>query len=113
MGSPFGKLKKVKPLHWLYNLLHYKELLHNKKALEKYHINKPLFATISSKDFPDKESKAWLDVGDWAVIASQKQEFLNFPQNIQKKIIDWSSNGYMVLENFFSAFRRFSIKSCS
>jgi ectoine hydroxylase len=104
MASPFtsfkNSLKKIKPVYWVYNLFHYKELQHNRSALKKYKINKSLFGTLSSKDFPDKESKAWLDTGDSAVLAPQKETFKNFTKGIQQKIIDWSANGYMILENF-------------
>jgi ectoine hydroxylase len=103
LNSFKNSLRKIKPVYWIYNLVHYKELQHNKSALKKYKINKSLFSTLSSKDFPDKESRAWLDVGDSAQLASQKNGFKSFPENIQQKIINWSSNGYMVLENFLPA----------
>ncbi|OQP65335.1 hypothetical protein A3860_16845 [Niastella vici] len=95
-------LKHFKPVHWVYNLLHYKQLLHNRKAYKKYNLHKPLFASISSKDFPDRESRAWLDTGDSAVLAPQKEGFQQFSPQIQQKILQWSNNGYMVLENHFS-----------
>lgn len=95
-------LKNFKPVHWLYNLLHYKQLLHNKKAYKKYNLHKSLIASVSSKDFPDKESRAWLDVGDSALIASKKEGFEQFPPEIQQNIIQWSQKGYMILENYFS-----------
>lgn len=95
-------LKHFKPVHWVYNLLHYKQLLHNRKAYKKYNLHKPLFASISSKDFPDRESRAWLDRGDSAVLTPQKEGFQQFSSQLQQKILQWSSKGYMVLENHFS-----------
>ena len=95
-------MKQFKPVHWIYNLLHYKQLLHNRKAYKQYHIHKPLIASISSKDFPDKESRAWLDTGDSAQLAPQKEGFSNFSNAVQQKIRSWSANGYMVLEQYFS-----------
>ena len=94
-------LKQFKPVHWLYNLLHYKELRHNREAYRKYNLNKSLIDSISSKDFPDKESKAWLDVGDSASLAPQKDLFQQFSPAVQEKLVNWSSNGYLILENFF------------
>jgi ectoine hydroxylase len=94
--------KQFKPVHWIYNLLHYKQLLHNRRAYKQYHIHKPLIASISSKDFPDKESRAWLDTGDSAQLAPQKEGFENFSPAVQQKILNWSANGYMVLEKYFS-----------
>jgi ectoine hydroxylase-related dioxygenase (phytanoyl-CoA dioxygenase family) len=96
-------LKQFKPVHWLYNLLNYKSLRHNKAAYKKYNVQKPLIASISSKDFPDKESRAWLDTGDSASLAPQKESFAAFPAPVQQQLKDWSSNGYLILENFFDA----------
>lgn len=95
-------LKSFKPIHWLYNLLHYQQLLHNKKAYKKYNLHKSLIASVSSKDFPDKESRAWLDMSDSALEASKKEGFEQFSPAIQQNIIEWSKRGYMVLENYFS-----------
>jgi ectoine hydroxylase len=97
------RIRHFKPVHWLYNLLHYKQLLHNKKAYKKYNLHKSLIASVSSKDFPDRESRAWLDVGDSAVLAPQKEGFRQFPPHIQQQIVDWSAKGYMVLGQHFSA----------
>jgi ectoine hydroxylase len=94
-------LKQFKPVHWLYNLLNYKSLRHNKAAYKKYNVQKPLIASISSKDFPDKESRAWLDTGDSALLAPQKENFTAFSAPVQQQLKDWSSNGYLILENFF------------
>jgi ectoine hydroxylase-related dioxygenase (phytanoyl-CoA dioxygenase family) len=94
-------LKQFKPLYWIYNLFHYRQLRHNENAYRKYHLKKPLIASISSKDFPDKESKAWLDVGDSSALAPQSSSFKNFPDHVQQKILHWSRDGYIILEKFF------------
>lgn len=97
-----NKLKQIKPIHWLYNLWHFRALQHNRQAYRKYGIHKPLFASISSKDFPDKTSKAWLDINDSAVVASQNSAFLSFPEDIQQKIKDWSAKGYLIMEGLLT-----------
>jgi ectoine hydroxylase len=94
-------LKQFKPVHWIYNLLNYKSLRHNRAAYKKYNVNKSLIASISSKDFPDKESRAWLDTGNSAVLAPQRQIFAAFPAPIQEQIKNWSRDGYLILEKFF------------
>ncbi len=94
--------KQFKPLHWLYNILHYRELKHNREAYKRYNVHKPLFASISSKDFPDKESQAWLDKGNAQTLAPTKPAFNTFSTEVQQKISEWSNKGYMILENFFS-----------
>jgi ectoine hydroxylase len=96
-------LKQFKPVHWIYNLLNYRSLRHNKAAYKKYNIKKPLISSISSKDFPDKESKAWLDTGESSSLAPQKENFKQFPAAVQEQLKSWSSNGYLILENFFDA----------
>ena len=88
-------------MHWLYNLLHYKSLQHNKDAYKKYNVQKPLIASISSKDFPDKESRAWLDTGDSSQLAPQKEGFSDFSSSVQSKLLQWSKNGYLILDRFF------------
>lgn len=94
-------LKKIKPFHWAYNIWHYKRLLHNKQAFQQYGIHKPLFASISSKDFPDKKSTAWLDVGNSKDLAPNHNEFKNFSPIVQEQILNWSNNGFLLLEKFF------------
>ena len=94
-------LKQFKPVHWIYNLLNYKALRHNKAAYKKYNVQKSLIASISSKDFPDKESRAWLDTGESSQLTPQKENFAAFPLPIQEKIKNWSRDGYLILENFF------------
>jgi ectoine hydroxylase len=96
-----SRIKKLKPAHWLYNLIHYKALLHNRGAYKLYNLHKPVFASLSSKDFPDKTSKAWLDTGNSAQLVQQKEGFNAFPPAIQQQLINWSANGFMVLNNFF------------
>jgi ectoine hydroxylase-related dioxygenase (phytanoyl-CoA dioxygenase family) len=97
----FMNPKKIKPIHWIYNLFHYRAIKHNKAAYRKYNLHKPLIASVSSKDFPDKESKAWLDIEDSMYAASLKDSFNRFPAAVQQQIRSWSANGYMILENLF------------
>ncbi|MES1223271.1 MAG: phytanoyl-CoA dioxygenase family protein, partial [Bacteroidota bacterium] len=96
------KFKQFKFVHWVYNLLHYRSLLHNKAAYRKYNVHKSLIASISSKDFPDKESRAWLDVGDSRRLVFLKENFIDFPEDIQMQLTSWSENGYVLLKGFFS-----------
>lgn len=85
-----NRLKRYKFIHWIYNLIHYKKLLHNKDAYKKYHLSKPLIASISSKDFPDKESAAWLDKGYSGELAPARAEFHRLPPSIQQQVAAWS-----------------------
>src|ERR1700720_1378506 len=100
MGNHIN-LKKYKLLHWIYNLLHYKSLSHNKAAYKKYAIHRPVIASISSNNFPDKESRAWLDKGHSRELAPLKSAFSRFPDDIRQQLLSWSDKGYMILEHFF------------
>ena len=97
------KLKEYKPLHWIYNLLHVKQLHHNKEAYSKYRVHKPLFDSISSKDFPDKISSAWLDVNDSANVVATKESYQQFNPDIQEQLQQWSSNGFLHIKQHFSS----------
>ena len=101
MSNFFLLLKRFKPVHWLYNMLHYKSLLHNKKAFEHYNFHKPLFTSLSSKDFPDKKSQAWFDVGNSRQLAPTQATFSHFSAEVKEQIINWSENGFMTLPSFF------------
>jgi ectoine hydroxylase-related dioxygenase (phytanoyl-CoA dioxygenase family) len=97
-----ARFKKFKVLHWMYNLLHYKSLSHNKAAYRKYAIHKPVIASISSKNFPDRSSQAWLDTGHSRQLAPLKENFRRFSTPVQQQLLSWSDKGYMILERFFN-----------
>src|SRR5216684_9191586 len=96
-------MRRYKFLHWLYNLVHYRSLSHNRAAYRKYSVHKPLIASISSKDFPDKTSRAWLDTGNSRDLAPGKPGFGSFPVSIQQQLLNWSDKGYLIWENFLDA----------
>jgi hypothetical protein len=96
-------LKKYKLTHWIYNLIHYKSLLHNRAAYKQYHLRKPLIGSLSSKDFPDKKSKAWLDLGNSRELAPTKSQFNQFPLFLQQQLLSWSEKGYLILDYYFDA----------
>jgi ectoine hydroxylase len=100
--SFFEKLKQFKSVHWIYNLLHYKMLLHNKAAYKKYNLHKSLVASLSSKDFPDKQSQAWLDRGHSANLVASRPAFGSFTPEVQQQLLSWSDHGYIILKNHFN-----------
>ncbi len=95
-------LKQYKVTHWIYNLLHYRKLRHNRAAYRKYHLRKPLVSSISSKDFPDKVSSAWLDLGESRVLAPLREAFQSFDEATRAGLLDWSERGYLILQGFFT-----------
>jgi ectoine hydroxylase len=97
------KLKDFKPVHWVNNLLHYRQLMHNKEAYKKYGVKKSIYNSVSSKDFPDKTSSAWLDINDSSLEVEQKPGFFSFSADVQQQLKNWSSNGYLHIKNYFTA----------
>ncbi len=95
-------LKRYKFTHWIYNLLHYKNLAHNKAAYQKYAVHQPVIASISSRNFPDKTSRAWLDTGHSRELAPTKEAFQHFAPALQQDLLSWSDKGYLILPQFFS-----------
>jgi ectoine hydroxylase len=95
------RLRDFKFIHWIYNLLHYQGLKHNREAYRKYHIHKPLIASISSRDFPDTESRAWLDQHPLPEQVVSHAGFSFFPRDIQEQLLAWPERGYLVWKNFF------------
>jgi ectoine hydroxylase len=98
-----NKLKEYKLVHWINNLLHYHQLQHNKKAYRQYGVKKTIYNSISSKDFPDKTSSAWLDVNDAANIIEQQPGFSAFSADVQQQLKNWSRDGYLHIKNYFTA----------
>jgi len=98
-----SQLKRYKLFHWGYNLLHYRSLSHNKAAYRKYDFHRPVIASLSSKDFPDKQSRAWLDTGNSRDLAPTKPGFKDFPESWQQSLLDWSEKGYLIADGFFDA----------
>jgi ectoine hydroxylase len=96
------KLKQYKIVHWVYNLLHYRSLLHNKAAYQKYRIHRPMVASISSRNFPDKQSRAWLDIGDSRELAPGREVFEHFTPEIRQSLLSWSENGYLIIDRCFT-----------
>jgi ectoine hydroxylase len=95
-------LKKYKFVHWVYNLLHYKSLSHNKAPYKKYHIHQPVIASISSRNFPDKQSRAWLDTGHSRDLVTARTQFEQFSPAVRQSLLSWSDNGYLIMEGLFS-----------
>lgn len=96
------RLKKYKFLHWVYNLLHYKSLSHNKAAYKKYRLRQSVIASISSRDFPDKTSRAWLDTGESRELAPGREAFTRFTPDLRQSLLDWSDKGHLILPGFLT-----------
>jgi len=80
--------------------MHYRQLIHNKQAYKKFGIHKPLFWTISSKDFVHLTNESpWLDKKDAKVQLTHHSAFHNFSKETQEQLKSWPDKGFLVLEN--------------
>jgi ectoine hydroxylase len=104
------RLKRYRFLHWVYNLLHYRSLAHNRAAYKRYDIHLPVIASISSRNFPDKRSRAWLDTGDSRELASSRPAFGAFAPAIREAILSWSEKGYLINRGCFTGAETDSIQ---
>lgn len=96
-----GFLRNFRLVHYIYNLLHKKGLKHNKHLYELFEIKKSVYSSISHKDFIGKKAKApWLDnfVNEKDII--NHPSFSHFSEDIEKQLLKWNKNGFMVLNNF-------------
>jgi ectoine hydroxylase-related dioxygenase (phytanoyl-CoA dioxygenase family) len=59
-------------------------------------------ASISSKNFPDKQSRAWLDTGQSRDLAPTRSGFTAFPADVQESLLSWSDKGYLIMKGCFS-----------
>lgn len=96
-------IRSFKLTYVLNNLLNYSKLKQNKTLYKKYGLKKPVWANISSKDFEGLPQQAppKFDTQSLKTIADKDEIFLAFSENVQKSIINWSEDGYLILPEFF------------
>ncbi len=103
MTSASEFLRRLKLVYWINNLFNWKYLRPNKALYRKYGIKKSVFAPISSADFPDKaEELPWLDQPGALQRIEKNSTFLSFDTELQQAIRTWITDGYLILEQFFS-----------
>ncbi len=99
----FDVLRKYKWSYEWYNFFQKKALEHNIPLYEKYGLKKKYYQSISSRDFIHLESpKNRYDVVDSKDFLPKNLNFGNLPVLYQESLLNWSTNGYAILENFFS-----------
>lgn len=95
-------LRNLKVTSIVYNIFHYRQLKHNAKGYKKFSIDKPLFWTISSKDFEKTPfDLPWLDQPNAAEQLALHPELSAFSGTTQEQIKQWPENGYLILKNCF------------
>ena len=87
----------------IYNLLHRKELAHNKAAYKKYGIKKPLHSPISHADFKHLPPEyPWLDHPNDQLVAQQIEE-APLEEATKNLLRQWRRDGYLIISQFFDA----------
>ncbi len=98
-----GSLRRLKLLYSVYNLLHPSKLKRYKSNLKKYGIKKSWYGTVSSNDFKHlPQELPWLDRDVKEEDIRTKAGFDKFSTEVQKQILNWNKNGYIILRNFFN-----------
>jgi ectoine hydroxylase len=95
-------LRNLKITSIVYNLFHYRQLKHNAKGYKAFGIHKPLFWTISSKDFAHVPfNLPWLDQENAKDALEKNAELTSFSKETQEQLKQWPDNGYLILKNCF------------
>lgn len=102
--SLVDKLKRFRLLHQAYNLFSPEELKHLDKQYRKLGLNKRYFEPVSTKDFYQLEQNnlPWLDVQNSRNVLPGNESFEKIPNKFHETLLNWSDNGYAILNNFLS-----------
>ncbi len=97
-----GFLRTVKAVYVVNNLLNAPRLQRNKSLYKKWGLKKSIFSPISSRDFKRMEQQdiPWIDRPNALESLANNAEYQAFPPDIQAKIRQFITEGYLVLENF-------------
>lgn len=97
-------LRRYKLPYTIYNFFHKKALVHNLKHYKHYGIDKKYYSSISSEDFIGLESPPnTYDVKDSEVELPKNDIFKTLDPAIQSKLLSWSKDGYVILDQFLSS----------
>lgn len=95
-------LRNLKITSIVYNVFHYRQLKHNAKGYKTFGIDKPLFWTISSKDFAHTPfNLPWLDQPNAPEELAKHPGLSTFSSSTQEQLKQWPANGYLILKNCF------------
>jgi len=100
----WATLRRMRVLHMLHNITHWKQLKQNKALYKKFGVEKNVVASISHKDItkPGREIP-WLDRPDAPAQLQRHPELKRFPRQWQEQLLAWPERGYMILEKFADA----------
>ncbi len=98
-----GKLRNLKAVYVLNNLLNARRLRHNVALYQRYGLRKSIFSPLGSRDFRPEHHPdiPWIDRPGALDNLEQNAEFQQFPLEQQQAIRQFVEKGYLVLNRFF------------
>ncbi|MEO5644943.1 MAG: hypothetical protein ABIQ40_10530, partial [Bacteroidia bacterium] len=97
----WSTLRRMRILHVLNNVLHYRKLKTNKELYRKYGIDKSVLASLAHKDISNPGIDIpWLDKENGIEKLKQHSSLSKFPVQWQEELLKWPEKGYMVLKRF-------------
>lgn len=98
-----GVLRQLKPLYVINNWLNREQLQHNRELYAKYGLQKSIYSSIGSSDFPQHHVDIpWLDRPDARQTLENHPDFGKFSQEMQREFVRFVEDGYLILKGFFS-----------
>ena len=96
-------LRQFKISYTLYNFFQKKKLSYNLPLYKKFGLNKKYYSSVSSADFKGVDNpKTILDEFDSREILPKNPEFNNLDITTQSELLKWSTDGFVILDKFFS-----------
>ena len=103
MNPIIEKLRRIKLSYALYNFFKKKELEHNLPLFKKFDLSKKYYSPLNSTDFAKLNPDfPWLDKTNSKTALPENKTFQSLEGSIQKELLTWSDNGYVILRDFFS-----------
>lgn len=95
-------LKKYKWAYSTSNFFNRKKLKHNLPLYKKYQIDKAYFQSLNANDFDHlPPNLPTHDVKNSKDELIKKEDFKKLDEKTQQSLLNWSDNGYVVLESFY------------
>jgi hypothetical protein len=108
LGRIFQKnnsfLRRLKPIYVRNNLLNRRRLLHNRELYHQYGLRRSIYLPLGHRYFrPPSGARPWLDHPDAFTRLINHPEYQKFPADIQRELMRFVEDGYLVLKGFYNA----------
>lgn len=108
LGRIFKKnnsfLRRLKLVYVLNNVLNRRHLLQNRELYRKYGLRRSIYLPLGHHHFsPPSGARPWLDHPDAFTRLLNHPEYQKFPADIQRELMRFVEDGYMILKGFYSS----------